>query len=275
MSVRLKQSIEDGFFVRELGSPAAQLSVLWIHGLGESGLSFESIVSRTELEDYHHLVPDLPGYGRSVWSEPVPSLPEIADRMALWLEGRGGAPVVTVGHSMGGVLALLLAERHPEKVRALVNVEGNITYDECSFSGPAAASSLEEFLAGGFDALRDWVYRTGATSEAHRGYYASLRQADPWTFHAHSQELVALSRGGDLAERQRALAIPHVYVGGVPDGVSEGSLQILRAAEIPLVCIRSAGHWPFLDRAARFCQVVAEFLGWELPVKALPKSAAG
>jgi pimeloyl-ACP methyl ester carboxylesterase len=267
MSTRFRQNIEDGFFVRELGVPGHQPSVLWIHGLGESGLSFESTVSQSDLADYHHLIPDLPGYGKSAWCEPTPSFADLIDRLALWLEGRGVAPVVVVGHSMGGVLGLLLTEWYPDRVRALVNVEGNIAYDECAFSGPAAANSLEDFLGGGFDSLRDWVYRTGAESEAHRGYYASLRQADPWAFHAHSTELVELARAGDLAERMGALTIPNFYVAGVPDGVSESSLHRLRTAEVPVVSIRSAGHWPFVDRTSQFCQVLAEFLGWESPIE--------
>ena len=138
--LRFRQSFEDECFVRELGSPGIPLSVLWIHGLGESGLEFETTVGRPELGDYHHLIPDLPGYGRSAWNEPVPDFDGLVDRLAFWLEGRGGSPVVVVGHSMGGVLGLLLAERHPEKVRALVNVEGNISYDDCTYSGPAAAT---------------------------------------------------------------------------------------------------------------------------------------
>ncbi len=171
---------------------------------------------------------------------------------------------------MGGVLGLLLAEWYPERIRALITIEGTISYGECAFSGPAAAATLHDFQEGGFEALRDWVYRMGSESEAHRGFYASLRQADPHAFHAHSLELVELARAGALADRLASLSIPQIYIAGVPDGVSQGSLQTLRAAEVPVVSIQSAGHWPFIDRPSQFCQVVAEFLGWESPVTVDP-----
>src|SRR5581483_8981091 len=61
------------------------------------------------------VVPDLPGHGGSS-PLPAPSLSAFADVVAGLLD----EPAAVFGHSMGGVVALRLAERHPELVRSVV-----------------------------------------------------------------------------------------------------------------------------------------------------------
>jgi pimeloyl-ACP methyl ester carboxylesterase len=256
----MKHSIELGGFLRTLGGPELPGPVLWIHGLGESGLCFERLVQHPVLAGWRHLVPDLPGYGRSAWPQKPVALPDLASGLARWLNTRGDPPAVVVGHSMGGVLGLLMADRHPSVVRALVNVDGNITLDDCRYSGVAARWSVEDFEASGFDHQREEIYRDGLDDPAHRGYYASLRLADPRTYHRHSQDLVALSAAGDLARRHTTLSMPVRYIAGEPHGASARSLEALRAAGVPLHTIGPAGHWPFIDQPDAFAHALATFL---------------
>jgi len=256
----LEHHIEQGMFLRVCGDAALQGPMLWLHGLGESGLSFEPIVQHSQLAGWRHLVPDLPGYGRSAWPRQVLSLTEQASRLAAWLNSRGEQPAVVVGHSMGAVLGLLLADRHPSSVRALINVEGNVSLDDCFFSGQAARLGFDEFLAGGFAQLRDTVYQDGLGDPPLRGYYASLRLADPHSYHRHSRDLVALSAAGSLAGRMAALPMPVHFVAGAPHGVSERSQALLRAAGVSSTTITPAGHWPFIDQPEAFAATMQRVL---------------
>jgi pimeloyl-ACP methyl ester carboxylesterase len=70
----------------------------------------------------HHgfavLAPDLPGHGRS----PGPALTgiaEMADWVAALLDAVGASSAHLIGHSMGSLIALETAARHPAKVSAL------------------------------------------------------------------------------------------------------------------------------------------------------------
>ena len=87
--------------------------LLLVHGYGGAAWNF------TELQPHLHgrrlIVPDLPGHGGS---SPLPAttLRGIADALVPLLDG----PVDVLGHSLGGVVALRLAERHPALVRRLV-----------------------------------------------------------------------------------------------------------------------------------------------------------
>src|SRR5450432_1100558 len=70
----------------------------------------------------HHgfgvLAPDLPGHGRSSGA-PLSTIADMADWTAALLDAAGVAKAKLVGHSMGSLIALETAARHPAKVTAL------------------------------------------------------------------------------------------------------------------------------------------------------------
>ena len=67
---------------------------------------------------------DLRGRGRSNALPGPYSIARHADDLAAVLEATGTSEAVVAGHSMGGFVALSLAERHPDKVTAVVLVDG-------------------------------------------------------------------------------------------------------------------------------------------------------
>jgi len=70
----------------------------------------------------HHgfavLAPDLPGHGRS-GGPPLPSVSKMADWAIALLDEAGIGEAHFVGHSMGSLIALEAAARHPQRVTAL------------------------------------------------------------------------------------------------------------------------------------------------------------
>ncbi len=261
--MRPETSFERGLFVREYRESAASRTappLVWIHGLGESGLCFEGLLAEERWRDRRHLVPDLSGYGRAERTDAPLPLAGLADGVAAWLDHRGISHAVVVGHSMGGVVALLLAERYPGRVAAVIDVEGNKTIDDCVYSSAAEGVSPAEFAARGFDRLRAGVAAKARGDLASRTYGESLRLAEPRQFHANALELVELSRGGTLARRLAGLPVPQLYVGGVPRGAGPRTLEAVAGAGLPFVLIENAGHWPFLDRPDAFASALHEFL---------------
>lgn len=257
----LDHRIEHGMFVREAASgQASGTPLVWVHGLGESGLGFERIAVHPELAPWRHLIPDLPGYGRTPWTAPPLDLRQQADRLAEWLSGTSRPPAVIVGHSMGGVIGQLLAERHPERVHALVDVDGNVSEGDCVFSKKVVGQSMEAFVDERFDRLCDAIYQQGVEDLPLRSYYASLRLADPRAFYRNAQELVELSTPETLAVQLAALPVPKVYIAGHPHGADARSLELLEQAAVPTELVQPAGHWPFLDRPRDFASRLAAFL---------------
>jgi 3-oxoadipate enol-lactonase len=88
--------------------------LLLLHGFGGAAWNFTGMAPLLAAER-RLLIPDLPGHGGSE-ALPAPSMAGFADAVAALLD----EPVGVFGHSMGGVVALRLAERHPQLVRGLV-----------------------------------------------------------------------------------------------------------------------------------------------------------
>ena len=87
--------------------------ILLVHGFGGAAWNWTELAPL--LAGRRILIPDLPGHGGSS-PLPAPSLAGFADALAGILD----EPAGVVGHSLGGVVALRLAERRPELVRGLV-----------------------------------------------------------------------------------------------------------------------------------------------------------
>ncbi|MCP2634974.1 alpha/beta hydrolase [Microbacterium sp. HD4P20] len=97
--------------------PSGAQSILFIHGGNVAGWMWRG--QAEALPGFHSLIPDLPGFGVSA-DEPWPTLVEVADALAdlVRAQGEGGRAHV-VGLSLGGVLGVVLAARHPDVVRSV------------------------------------------------------------------------------------------------------------------------------------------------------------
>jgi pimeloyl-ACP methyl ester carboxylesterase len=94
--------------------------VVFVHGLFGQGRNWTTIGKG--LSDGHRVtLVDLPNHGHSPWTDRVDYL-DMVELLATELE-RFGEPVTLVGHSMGGKVAMQLALRRPELLRALVVVD--------------------------------------------------------------------------------------------------------------------------------------------------------
>jgi carboxylesterase len=102
-------------YVEGTGTPG-QTGVLVLHGFGGSPRSLQELAQRLADVGYTVALPLLSGHGRtpeamarSRWTEWTVD----AEQAYEWVQARSGRSFL-VGLSMGGTLALWLAERHPE-----------------------------------------------------------------------------------------------------------------------------------------------------------------
>lgn len=96
------------------------IRLFFLHGIFGQGKNFGN-VAKLLSEQMTSVLLDLPNHGRSPWTDRF-DYDLFADLVADELEARGASsePVVLVGHSMGGKIAMRLALRHPGLISHLM-----------------------------------------------------------------------------------------------------------------------------------------------------------
>jgi lipase len=107
--------------------PPGPVRLLAIHGLTGHGKRWQPLATQ-HLAEIGVAAPDLIGHGRSSWAAPWTIDANVAALAAL-LEHQADGPVVVVGHSFGGAVALHLAAAYPDRVEALVLLDPAIGLD--------------------------------------------------------------------------------------------------------------------------------------------------
>ena len=95
--------------------------LLLVHGLGGSGDNWVEVLPEL-LRRHRVLVLDLPGHAASPPLRRGATMDDFADAIAGVLEAEHVQSALVAGHSFGGLVALRLAHRRPELVRALLLV---------------------------------------------------------------------------------------------------------------------------------------------------------
>jgi len=132
--------------------PPGPPTIVLLHGWALSAdLNFFAGLYEVAAAHGRVLAPDLRGHGRGLRSVEVFELAEAADDVAALLEHLGVGPAVLVGYSMGGSVALLCAERHPEAVAGLVLASTPLQYRRSPW----------ERVVWGALGLADWGFRLG------------------------------------------------------------------------------------------------------------------
>lgn len=142
--------------------PADAPEVLAIHGMTGHGARWADL-AENHLADVRVLAPDLIGHGRSPWTPPWDIAAQV-DGLSSVLKENARGPVVVVGHSYGGALAVHLAQSHPESVRAVVLLDPAIELDP--------ADLLE--VAGLTARFPDYTDAAEARSEKINGAWADV-----------------------------------------------------------------------------------------------------
>ena len=226
-------------------------TVVFLHGAGFDHTTW-ALHSRWFAHHGHGvLAPDLPGHGRSAGA-PLPTIAAMADWTAALLDAAGVSTVHLVGHSMGSLIALETAARHPASVSALSLIGTAATMTV----GPDLLKAAE---ANDHDAV-DMVSIWGLGYQAELG--GSL--APGLWMHSGAQRVLENCRPGVLFNDlsacnayQNALAaaaritVPATLILGERDMMTPARTGKTLAAALPnsrTVVLSGAGHMMMVER---------------------------
>jgi 3-oxoadipate enol-lactonase len=216
--------------------------------------------------DYQVVLLDLPGYGLARdW--PVPeTLSGFAESVHRTLAQRFSTPVVVVGHSFGGYIAMQLYREHPEQFRALVltNTRSEADSPEAKEKRLATAARLADpaqhldvdEVARGLVAPVTWRLGGGIIESVR----SMVREAPSATVRA---SLKAIANRPDSAAALSAIRVPTLVVWGEEDRLippQQTRLMVARIEGSSGAGITGAGHLPSLEKPQAFTRVLRDFL---------------
>lgn len=238
--------------------PGHGLPVVLLHGLGADAQTFSGAFGPGVLPDRRLIAPDLPGHGASPRGTCTCTVGDYAEVVLALLAELGVERYDLVAHSMGGAVGIVLAER--SGVTRFLNAEGNLTGENCFFSGPTAAMERERFMREGRVQLIGKVGRLASRGSACWEYYVrALTRCDPEMLHRAACGLVDVSNNADLLERYIALHCPTCYVVGTENARDFPGRDRLLEARCEVHAV-TGGHFMMLDDPDGFYQVVRGFL---------------
>jgi 3-oxoadipate enol-lactonase len=235
------------------------LSVVFLHGYPLDHTMWLPLLE-TLPNGIHAVLLDLPGYGLASGSSAPDTLAGFAENVHQTLSAHLRGPVVLVGHSFGGYIALQLYRDHPDQFRGLVltNTRSGADSAEAREKRLATVRRLEdpaqtldiEATARGLVAPATWQ-AGGPVVEAARTMVRSARST------AVQSALKAMAGRPDLTPVLPAIRVPSLVIWGEQDQLippAETQSMVARIPDATGVPISGAGHLPSLEAPELFSQ---------------------
>ena len=232
--------------------------IMFLHGFGSTKEDYADIVRQASLSDYPFLAYDAPGCGESYCSnlEKV-SIPFLVKTALAVLDYANIEQFHLVGHSMGGLTALILAHQNPERVLSFTNIEGNIAPEDCFLSRQIIqhpASNANEF----FERFVERTIHTPAYSSPL--YSASLKhKVRAEAVEGIFSSMVHLSDHGELMDKFLSLSCPKMFMYGEQSG-GLSYLSYIKSKGVRLSEIAECGHFPMYANPPMMWREIEDFL---------------
>ncbi|MEM6255768.1 MAG: alpha/beta hydrolase [Cyanobacteria bacterium P01_D01_bin.156] len=230
--------------------------LLFLHGFGSTKEDYSDIALHTAFDGHPFIAYDAPGCGKTHCSDLSHiSIPFLVKTALKVLDHFKIGRFHLVGHSMGGLTALMFAHQYPNRILTFVDIEGNIAPEDCFLS-----RQIIEYPEGDdeifFDAFIERTYK--APAFASTLYAASLRhKVRAGTVRSIFESMVDLSDHGDLMEKFLALPCPKQFMYG-EQNASLSYLSHIQAHGVQLAEIPACGHFPMYSNPIVMWEKISE-----------------
>jgi pimeloyl-ACP methyl ester carboxylesterase len=234
--------------------------IVFLHGFGTSKEDYLDITQRHEFAGRAFVAYDAPGSGAGECADlDAVDIPFLVDAAHAVLDRAGIDRFHLVGHSTGGLTALLLAHQVPRRVLSFVNIKGVLAPEDCVLSRQALTHpDPAEFFFRFAERTRDsphygsGLYAAGLPHKIRRGAVAGIFRS-----------MVELADHGDLIPKFLSLPCPRLYLYGEQcAGLSY--LPALDANGVELAEIPHSGHLPMYSNPVAMWRQLAEFFARQL-----------
>ena len=245
--------VEYAYYYRKAGEPV----LVFIHGLGDWKETHLKSTEYPELADYGVLIIDQIGYGDSSNPEGFNyTMKEQAEMLLKLIEKLGIKDVVLVPHSMGGPVAVELAEMMDDRVKGIVYAEGNVDFNDCfSSNWIITKHTYDEWVGESFQGILERYKQDPDQAK----YAVSFGKAGPVSTYLSSEDLIAVSKKDEIRDRLAALNVPVLAIFGEKNK-GKFTSEAKMAEKFPLVFIPGAEHSMMTDNPDSYYHEIARFV---------------
>jgi pimeloyl-ACP methyl ester carboxylesterase len=229
-------------------------AVLVLHGWGASIEAVHPIVAGLAPAATVYAL-DLPGFGQS---DPPPQPWGVEDYqsfLAEFMDALGIDSPTIVGHSNGGRIAIRMAATEPRRAARLVLVDS---------AGIRPKRTLRWYRRVGMAKLGKHAARwLGAPGERLRARIVGRVASTDYAAAGEMRPTLVRLVNSDLREYLPRISVPTLLVWGAEDTdtpVADGALMEKLIPDAGLVVLEGAGHYSYIDQAARFARIVTHFI---------------
>ncbi|MEM7532792.1 MAG: alpha/beta hydrolase [Chloroflexota bacterium] len=232
--------------------------IVFLHGFGSTKEDYADIIRHATLSDFPFLAFDAPGCGETNCTNlDIVSIPFLVKTALAVLKLRSINQFHLVGHSMGGLTALMLAHAYPNRVLSFINIEGNIAPEDCFLSRQIIeypATNADEFF-------EQFIERTLYTPAYSSPLYAtSLKhKVRAGAIEGIFSSMVQLSDHGDLMDKFLNLPCPKMFMYG-DQNRTLSYLDYIESNGVRLSEIAECGHFPMYANPPMMWREIANFL---------------
>jgi len=234
-------------------------TIVFIHGFGSAKEHFRYAFSSSSLEDFTLIALDLIGFGKSKGPDEFGyTMHDQASIVLELLDNLKTGNFHLCGHSMGGLVAMNIVELQPQRVLSFIDIEGNLTKEDCFISGKVAGSTFEEFAANGRWKLEKDFRDAGIDDPTMIEYADTFSTASTLALYKSACHTFEDSKTSLVEKLLRIKNVCYIY--GEKNRGIYPSENLLQASGVPIFYIENAGHSMATENHKQLYGVIRTFI---------------
>jgi pimeloyl-ACP methyl ester carboxylesterase len=243
-------------FIHQHFSEKAKYKLWLIPGYAESHVCFDSVYTTPIAKHANIYAIDLPGFGNSPLINT--SYEQVINEIVDFIQStQPKLPNVILGHSMGGVIAVLVAARL-QSVESVIIVDTNFYADNARMT--AGAEDLESAQAFKQHLLNKIMGKVADQPDLAR-FLTSLQQTEAEGLYYWAKQGTEIRLNDQVAKEYKALRCNKYYVIGDKSFTTDLHTKSINSAHSkPAIWLANAGHWPMFDCPTEFWQTIEQLV---------------
>jgi pimeloyl-ACP methyl ester carboxylesterase len=235
-------------------------TILFIHGLGGAKENYLESCKADSLAEHTLICFDNPGTGNSTYYDDfLLDVDDLTQITSLFIEQLNITNFILCGTSMGGLTTLLYLKRGGlAKVKAYVNIEGNLMSEDCMFSSKVVTYDYDTFRNQIFPNTISDMKNNGNT-----GYHIIANNLQLNTnvksYYNYSFQTVEYSGTGELLNQYLTMEIPKVFIYG-QENSSLSYIPRLLQNDMTVKEISDSNHFIFYDNPKELYDTIGDFI---------------